>query len=773
MPEKLPIPQFLGVRVKRREDPDLITGQGKYVADLQLEDTLHMKVVRSPYAHARITRIETDEAEAMAGVVAVLIGADLMPHLHRPLPMGRAQGSAFTEARNPERYPLATDKVRCVGEAVAVVVAETPYLAADTVDMVHVDYDPLPVVVEPEQALTAGAPILHEDWPNNVAYRWSKSSGDVDAAFSAAEVQVELRLVNQRVISNAIEPRAVLAQYDADTEAFTVWTTTQTPFSVRDNLAATLDVPVEKVRVIAPVVGGGFGAKVNKYGEEVMAPFLSRQLGRPVKWVATRAEDYLATHHGRGQIDTIRLAADRDGRVSAADLQIILDCGAYYTVLTPAIPGITTAMMSGAYAIPNIRSQGIGVFTNKHSADPYRGAGRPEAAYLIERAMDVLAQRLDMDPAELRRRNFIPPESFPYKSPTGATYDSGEYARAMDKALALADYPSLRAEQARRRKKGGKLMGIGLACYVENCGGGPWEAGGVSMDAEGKVIVLSGTSPQGQGHETTWAQIAASELQIPMEDITVKHSDTAVVSRGIGTFGSRSTSVGGSAVQQNAQTVREQATRVAAHLIEAAAEDMVLSGGRFHVVGAPESSLSWQEVAQATYHQTLSDPLPDSLSADEDFVTEDTTYPFGTHICVVEIDPENGEIEIIRYLTVDDCGRVINPMIVEGQVHGGITQGVGQALFERAVYDELGNLLTGTLMDSAIARADMMPLYETNQTETPSPVNPLGVKGIGEAATIGATPTVVNAVVDALSHLGIEHLDMPLFAERVWQVLPK
>jgi carbon-monoxide dehydrogenase large subunit len=741
------------------------------VADFQLEGTLYMKVVRSPYAHARIVSIDKEDAEAMDGVAAVFTAADINPHLHKPLPMARAEGQAYSEAKNPDRYPLASSKVRCVGEAVAVVLAESSYIAADAADAVFVDYDPLPVVTDPEEAMKAGAPVVHETWGDNIAYRWSNSGGDVDAAFADAEVKVELRLENQRVVGNAMEPRAVLARYDQDDGAFTVWVTTQSPHAARDNLAETFDVPKEKVRVIAPEVGGGFGVKANHYGEEILVPYLARRLGRPVQWVATRSEDYLATYHGRGQIDIIRLAASQEGKVSAADLQIILDCGAYYTVVSAALPSITAMMMSGVYAIPHTRAAGIGVFTNKHPVEPYRGAGRPEAAYLIERAMDKLARQLDMDPVELRRRNFISPQAFPYKSPTGVTYDSGEYARALDSALELADYRSLRAEQTRQRQKGGKLMGIGLACYVEICVFGPWEAGGVTVDDKGKVTILTGTSPHGQGHQTSWSQIAANVLQLPLQDITVKHGDTAVVPRGIGTFGSRSAAVGGSAVLQNSETVRDQALRIAAHLIEAAVEDMTLTDGRFHVRGAPEPSLGWSEIAQAAYGQALPDSLPDELSSDEDFKTDDTTYPFGVHICVVEIDPENGQTEIVRYLTVDDCGRVINPMIVEGQVHGGIAQGIGQALLERAVYDESGNLLTGTLIDYAVPRATDLPSYETNRTETPSPFNPLGVKGIGEAATIGATPTVVSAVVDALSHLGVDHIDMPLHPERIWRLL--
>ena len=765
------IPRFIGARVKRREDPALITGQGKYVADIQLEGLLHMAILRSPYAHARIRRIDVGEARNMPGVVAVLTGEDVNPHLAQPLPMVIERGTTYVEWREPKHYPLTTDKVRYVGDPVAVVVAEDPYTAADALDMIFVDYEPLPVVVDPEAALADDAPLIHEELDSNLAFRWVQEGGDVEAAFTEAETVIEVRLVNQRLIPNAMEPRAVTARYDPETEAFTVWSTTQIPHALREDLAAMLGISQDRIRVIAPEVGGGFGAKANVYSEEVLAPFLARQLGRPVRWTASRSEDYLATNHGRGQVNIVRLAARRDGRVLGADLKVISDCGGYYSRVTPGIPPLTGQMMTGVYDIPNARAEIVGVFTNKVPNEPYRGAGRPEAAYLIERAMDVLADELGMDPAELRRRNFIPPERFPYKTALGLQYDSGEYARSLDRALELVDYQALRAEQARRRKEGGKLLGIGISCYVEICGFGPWEIGHVVVDREGKVMVLTGTSPHGQGHETSWAQIVAETLQVPLEDVVVKHGDTSVVPRGIGTFGSRSAPVGGSAVLQNAEAVRERAKEIAAHLLEAAPADMTLTDGRFHVVGVPERSVSWKEVAEAAYSADLPEELRGGLRAEDEFRPQGETYPFGTHICVVEVDPETGAVQIVRYLTVDDCGRVINPLIVEGQVHGGIAQGVGQALFEGAIYDETGNLITGSLMDYALPKAHLLPSYETHRTETPTPLNPLGVKGIGEAATIGSTPAVVNAVVDALSHLGVRHLDMPLTPEKVWRAL--
>lgn len=767
------IPQFMGVRVKRREDPALITGQGQYTADFKLEGTLHMALVRSPYAHANILSIDSDEAAAMEGVVIVLTGADINPNLADTIPSGfPVDNPPYSEGKLPVRYPLATDKVRFVGEPVAVVVAQDTYTAVDAAELIFVDYDPLDVVVTPEDALAEGAPILHDEWDNNLAFRWGPVGDEnIDTIFAQAKHAIELRLENQRLIANAMEPRAALASYDKATESFTVWSTTQAPHGARDTLAGIVGVDADKVRVIAPEVGGGFGIKAPVYSEEVLAIYLARHLGKPIKWVATRSEDYLATYQGRGQSDIIRLAADENGRIQAADLQIIYDCGAYYSAIAPVIPTLTALMMVGVYAIPSTRAAITAVFTNKQSADPYRGAGRPEAAYLIERAIDLLADETDIDPAELRRRNYIAPDAFPYTTPTKATYDSGNYAHNLEKALELSGYEKLRQEQTQQRQNGGKLMGIGLATYVEVCGFGPWEMGSVTIDDDAKVTILTGTSPHGQGHATTWAQIAADTLQIPMEDIVVKHGDTAVVPRGIGTFGSRSTAVGGSAVQSNSETVREKARQLAAHLLEAAEEDVILQNGRFQVVGVPERTLSWQDVAQAAQNETLPEALQGGLQADTDFAPKGNIFPFGTHVAVVHIDPETGHVELTRYVTVDDCGRVINPLLVEGQVHGGIAQGVGQALFEGVHYDEIGNLLTGTMLDYTVPRIDNFPHYETNRTETPSPMNPMGVKGIGEAATIGSTPAVVNAVVDALSHLGIQHIDMPLTAEKIWQAL--
>ncbi len=767
------IPQFMGARVRRREDPDLLTGQGKYTADIQLENILYLGFVRSPLAHARVRSIDSSKAQALPDVVAILTGDDINPNLAGPVPTGTGLGGAnFSQAKAVARSALGGGKVRFAGEPLAVVVSTDPARAVDARDAVFVEYERLDAVVDPEASLAKDAPLVHEQWDSNLAFRWGPKGEDVSEIFERAAYTIELRLKNQRVIGNAMEPCAVLASHDAANDVTTIWLTTQVPHGARDDLAEVLGVEAANLRVIAPEVGGGFGVKAPLYAEAIVAAYLARHLGRPVKWVATRSEDYVSTYHGRDQTDTIRLAADENGRLQAADLHILYDCGAYYSGIGPLIPTLTVLMMCGVYAIPKIHATITGVFTNRHPAEPYRGAGRPEASYLIERAMNVLAVEMGLDPAELRRRNYIATSAFPYTTPSGAVYDSGDYAGNLQRALQLVDYEKLRREQSRRRRGGSnRLMGIGLATYVEVCGFGPWEMGSVYMDEEARVTILTGSSPHGQGHETTWAQIAAEVLQIPMDDITVQHGDTGVVPRGIGTFGSRSAAVAGSSVHNNAVSVRDRALQIAAHLLEAAAEDVRLVNGRFQVIGVPDRGLNWTEVARAANDGGLPEALQGGLEGDTDFAPEGNLYPFGTHIAVVEIDSETGMVKIVRYLTVDDCGVVINPLLVEGQVHGGIAQGIGQALFEAARYDESGNLISGSLLEYALPRADSFPAFETNRTETPTPLNPMGVKGIGEAATIGSTPAIANAVVDALAHLGVRHVDMPFTAEKLWRAV--
>ena len=767
-----PIPKFIGARVRRREDPNLITGRGKYVADIHAHDALNAVFLRSPYAHARILRLETGAAEKSSGVVGVWSAADLNPEVVRSLAVifGAPAGD-YERVQEPERLLLQGDRVRFVGDAVAVVVAETAAAAQDALDRIEVDYDPLPVVSSIHQALAPGAPLLYPDLPGNEAFSWRAEGGDVDRAFAEADVVVELEVRFQRVIPNAMEPRAVLASYDPETESFTIWSTTQAPHQLRDELAEAIGVSPEQIRAIAPEVGGGFGAKANVYPEEVLVPLLARRVGRPVRWVASRSEDYVATVHGRGQTDKIRLAATKDGRVLGADLEVTADCGGCYCRASAAVAPLTGVMMTGTYDIPNARARAIGVFTNKAPMEPYRGAGRPEACYLIERAMDRLARKLSLDPVELRKRNFIPSDRFPYTTALGLTYDSGDYLRPLEEAMRQVDYQRLRRQQADRLRDGGNPLGIGVSEYVEICGFGPWESGSVEVRPDGSVVVLTGTSPHGQGHETSWAQIVAEILQVPIDRIEVKHGDTAIVREGIGTFGSRSAPVGGTAVLQSSEIVQEGARQIAGHLLEAAEADIRLEEGEFQVVGSPGHRVSWEEVAAAAYSESLPEDLQGKLHSAGRFEPAGETYPFGVHVCVIEIDPETGSVRILRYLSVDDCGRVINPMLVEGQVHGGIAQGIGQALFEAAHYDENGSLLTGTLMDYAVPKAHQLPSFETSRTETPTHLNPLGVKGIGEAATIGSTPAVVNAVVDALAHLGVDHLDTPLTPERIWQVM--
>jgi aerobic carbon-monoxide dehydrogenase large subunit len=769
---KTAIPKFIGAEVRRREDPALVTGTGRYVADIPLAGAVTMAFVRSPYAHAKVTSIDKRPALALPGVLAVFSYDDLRPHWKKALPViDEGDNGSFEERFTTERYALASDRVRHVGDPVAVVVAEDPYLAADAAGAVVVEYEPLEAISTPEAAIAEGAPRVHDGAPGNRGFTWKLEGGDVDAAFSRAAKVVELDARIQRLVPSAMEPRAVAAVcHDG---ACTVWASTQAPHGLRDELASILGLDAASLRVIAPEVGGGFGAKGNTYGEDVIALTLARMLKRPVRWAATRSEDFFTTSHGRDQRGKLRLASDASGRVLAADLSLVMDTGAYYSRVTPLIPSLTGIMMTGVYDIPNARARATGVFTNKVWSEPYRGAGRPEAAYLIERGIDLLARELGLDPADVRRRNFIPPDRFPYKAATGITYDSGEYLRALEEALKRVEYRHLRREQRRRIQAGEreKLLGIGIACYVEICGFGPWELGAVRVGPSGKTTVLTGTSPHGQGHETSWAQIAADALQIPMEDIEVLHGDTAVVPRGIGTFGSRSAAVGGSAVLESSNRVKDGAREIAAHLLEAASADVLLERGEFHVVGVPDRSVSWKEVAEMGNSEALPEGLEGKLSAESDYQPPGETFPFGTHVAVVEIDPETGTIEIVRYLTVDDCGRVINPLLVAGQIHGGIAQGIGQALFEGAVYDESGNFVTGSLMEYAVPRADVLPRFECHRTETPTPHNPLGVKGVGEAATIGSTPAVVNAVVDALAHLGVRHIDTPITPEKVWKLL--
>jgi len=769
----MPISKLVGARVKRREDPRLIRGLAHYVDDIQLPNVLHAAILRSPYAHARIRAMRTDQARRHPGVVAVVTGNEIRDQVGC-VPVA----SQNPTLRVPKRYVLAGDKVCFVGEGVVVVVAEDRYAARDALDLIEVDYEPLPVVSDPEKALASGAPVIHPEWPDNVAFRFDLKQGNLAKAFKEAERVVKQRLIHQRLAPIAIEPRGVLARYLPGEEELTLWSSTQIPHILKTQLSVMLKLPENRVRVIAPEVGGGFGSKLNVYAEEGLIGHLAIKLKRPVKWIEGRRENMQGTIHGRGQVGEVEVAVKKDGTILGLQYRVIADIGAYHQLLTPGIPPLTGLMLSGAYKIPALAIEVTGVFTNKVATDAYRGAGRPEATYVIERIIDRVAQELAIDPVKIRQKNFPRPKEFPFKTATGLIYDSGNYQGALNKALRLSGYQGWRGEQRKLREKG-RYLGIGLSTYVEICGMGPsaampaggWESGTVRVEPTGKVTVLTGVSPHGQGQETSFAQIVADEFGVPLDDIHVIHGDTAVVPSGIGTFGSRATAVGGTAVFQAAQKVKEKAREIAAHLLESDPEDLVFSESRFSVKGVPKKGVSLQEIAlEAHLARNLPKKMEPGLTATSVFEPANFTFPFGAHICIVEVDPETGRIEIRKYVAVDDCGKVINPLLVDGQIHGGIAQGLGQALLEEVVYDEEGQLLTGSLMDYALPRAEDLPRLELARTETPTPVNPLGVKGVGEAGTIGSTPAIVNAVVDALAPFGVTHVDMPLKPEKIWRL---
>jgi aerobic carbon-monoxide dehydrogenase large subunit len=768
-------PKFVGMPIKRREDPRLITGTATYVDDLHLPGLTYMAVLRSPYAHARIVGLETQAAGQDPRVLAVLTGEDVK-EVPGPLPIADVE---LPDLKLPKHYPLAVGKVRHVGEPVAVVVATDRYAARDALELIAVDYDPLPAAADMEKALQTGAPVIHEAWEDNLAYTFSISAGDIDKAFREAEVTVRQRIHNQRLIPLAMEPRGVAAQYHAASRRLEVWSSTQIPHILRTFLANMLHLPENRVRVIAPEVGGGFGSKADIYAEEALVAHLAVRLRRPVKWMEERRENFLGTIHGRDQIQDVELAAKRDGTITGLRARVMADMGAYYQFFTPGIPTLTGLLAPGCYKIPNFRFDLRGVFTNKTATDAYRGAGRPEATHLIERMVDLLAMQLSMDPVEVRRKNFPQPSEFPFATAAGLSYDSGNYQASLDKSVELIDYRQFREEQASLRQQG-KLLGIGFSSYVEICGIGPsaaistggWESATVRVEPTGNVTVLTGASPHGQGQETSFAQIVADELGVDIDDITVVHGDTAMVPYGIGTFGSRATAVGGAALMLSIGKVKDKAKKLAAQILEAPPADMVFEEGKIYVRGSPDRAVTFTQVAKAAYRGlNLPPDTEPGLEATSSFEPSNFTFPFGTHACIVEVDGATGEIAIKRYVAVDDCGRVLNPLLVDGQVHGGIAQGLAQALFEEVVYDENGQLLTGSLMDYAVPKASFLPHFETDRTVTPSPVNPLGVKGVGEAGTIACSPAVVNAVVDALSPLGVRHLDMPLKPEKIWRIL--
>ncbi len=772
--------KLFGSSIKRREDPRLITGKGVFTDDVKLPGQTYAAFVRSPHAHARIRRVDVAKAKQVPGVVAAFTGKDLADGGVNPLPCGWL----LPELKIPEYRAIATTKAHFVGHAVAVVIAETPYAAKDGADAVAVDYDVLPAVTDGEKAVAKGAPQLHDVAPGNVAFRWSIGDKDkTDAALRGAARVVTQRLLNQRLIPNAIEPRASLASYNPATGDLTAWITSQNPHVHRLLMGAfVLGMPEHKLRVIAPDVGGGFGSKIFLYPEEVTVSWASKALGRPVKWTAERRESFVTDAHGRDHVTEVEMGVDRDGRIVALRVRTNANLGAYLSTFAPLIPTyLYGTLLSGVYAIPDIYCEVVGSFTNTTPVDAYRGAGRPEATYLLERVCDLTARAIGQDPAEFRRKNFIAPSKFPYQTPVAFQYDSGNYAPALDRALQMLDYKKLRGEQDAARKQG-RHLGIGMATYIEACGPAPsqvagalgaqaglWESAHVRVHPTGKVTVFTGSHAHGQGHETTFAQLAADELGLPYEDVEIVHGDTAAVPFGMGTYGSRSAAVGGSAIYTSIQKIKEKGKKIAAHLLEASEADLDYADGKFFVKGSAGRNKTFQDVALMAYlAHNLPKGLEPGLEATSFWDPGNFVFPFGAHLAVVEVEPETGHVTLLRYVAVDDVGRVINPMIVDGMVHGGIAQGVAQALWEYASYDQAGQLVTGSMMDYALPKADDLPFFETDRTVTPSPVNPMGVKGAGETGTIASTAAVANAVLDALAPLGITHIDLPLTPARIW-----
>src|SRR2546422_2064879 len=759
-----------GRRLRRKEDPRLITGTATYVDDIKMPGMHHACIVRSPHAAARIRSINTQPALGRPGVVAVFTGADV--ETVGPVPCG----ASLPGLRVPHHAILAKDRVYFVGHPVAVVVATDRYIAADAVDLIEVEYEPTQAVSDPEKAIAPGAPAVHPEWPDNIAFTYHQEGGEPEKAFAEAEVIIKQRITSQRLIPTAMETRGVVADYHSAEKNLTLWSSTQIPHLLRTLLAMMLGMPENRLRVITPEVGGGFGSKLNVYAEEALMGFVSMRIGKPVKWIESRRENFLCTIHGRGHVDYYEIAAKKDGTVLGLKLKLIQDLGAYHQLLTPAIPTLSVLMMPGLYKFRNVIADIVGVFTNCVPTDAYRGAGRPEATHGIERMMDLLALELKMDPAEIRLKNFPRPDEFPYATATGLNYDSGDYAAPLKKALELVEYKKVREEQTEARKQG-KWMGIGISTYGEICAIGPspatpaggWESATVKIEPSGKVTVMTGACPHGQGEETTFAQITAEELGRGLVDVLVILRDTAIVQYGIGTFGSRATAIGGTALYFALQDLKAKIKKFGAMLLES--EDVTFSAGQV-TCNRTGKSKSLQEIAGASYRALKLPPETEpGLLATRFWEPPNFTFPFGAHIVVSDIDGETGQIKIRRYVAVDDCGNMINPLLVDGQVHGGVAQGLGQALWEQVVYDDNGQLVTGELMDYAVPRAHMMPWIENDHTTTPSPVNPLGVKGVGEAGTIGCSPAVVNSVVDALSPLGVRHIDMPLTPEKIWKLI--
>lgn len=777
----------LGQRRLRREDPALLTGEAQFTGDLNIPGALHLAVLRSPYAHARITSVDVSGALAMPGVVAAYSGADLTGEWAAPMPCA---WPVTDDMNNPAHYPLAVAKATYVGDGVACVLAKSDAEAHDALEAITVEYEPLPAVIDLEDALSDRV-VVHDELGTNKSYTWNllveEHEGAVAEAFARAAHTVSERYVQQRLIPMAMEPRAVVSvpqPFGGDT---TLYSSTQVPHILKVMTAITLGIPEHQMRVAAPSVGGGFGSKLNVYAEELLCVALSRKHKVPVRWTEGRTENTQATIQGRGQIQHIELAADADGKLTAVRVRLLADMGAYLQLVTPGIPLLGAFLYAGVYDLPLAYDFSCtSVFTTMTPTDAYRGAGRPEATYAIERAMDALAAKIGVDPLELRRRNFIPPESYPYTAFSGLEYDSADHDAAATKAASIAGYEEVRARQLTQNvPESTKRLGIGVSTYFEMCGlapsrvlaslnysAGGWEAATVRVLPTSKVQVVTGTAPHGQGHETSWSMIVADKLGIDPDDVDVLHSDTAIAPLGLDTYGSRSLPVGGVAIAMACDKVIDKAKQIAAHQLECADEDLEYRGGAFTVRGTPERSMPLAAVAfEAFTAHNLPDGVEPNLEAQVTYDPPNFSWPFGSHICVVEVDTETGAVDLLKYVAVDDCGVQVNPLIVDGQVHGGVVQGIAQALFEEAVYDEDGNLKTSTMAEYLMPAASEVPSITLDHTITPSPTNQLGVKGIGEAGTIGAAPAVLNAIVDALRDLGVHDVPMPASPQNVWKAI--
>ncbi len=777
----------LGTRMLRKEDPALLTGEAKYTNDLLIPGALHLALVRSPYAHARIVSVDLSAALAMPGVVAAYSGADLMDLWAAPMP---SAWPVTADMKNPAHYPVATSKVTYVGDAVAVVLATSETAARDAVEAVVVDYEALPAVIDLKDALSDRV-VIHEGEGTNRTFTWDLKveghEGQVDEAFATAAYTVSEHYVQQRLIPMAMEPRAIAAVPQPFGGDITLYSATQIPHILKVMVALTLGIPEHLMRVVAPAVGGGFGSKLDVYAEELLCVALSRKHKVPVRWNEERGENTMATIHGRAQQQHIELAADADGKLTAVRVRLLADMGGYLQLITPGIPLLGAFLYAGVYDLPLAYDFSCtGVFTNMTPTDAYRGAGRPEATYAIERAMDALARKIGVDPMELRRRNYIRHDQFPYTAFTGLVYDSGNHEAAAELAASLADYDGVRARQQAQNVPGAtKRLGIGVSSYFEMCGlapsrvlaslnygAGGWEAATVRVLPTNKVQVVTGTAPHGQGHETAWSMIVADRLGVSPDDVDVLHSDTAIAPLGLDTYGSRSLPVGGVAISMACDRIIDKAKKIAAHQLEANEDDLEFEAGNFSVKGSPDKAMPLAAIAFAAFTaHNLPDGLEPNLEAQVTYDPPNFSWPFGTHICTVEVDTETGQVDVLQYVAVDDCGNQVNPLIVEGQVHGGVVQGLAQALYEEAVYDSDGNLKTTSLAEYLVPAASDVPSITLGHTITPSPTNPLGVKGIGEAGTIGSAPAVINAIVDALADLGVTEVPMPASPHNVWKAI--